>query len=423
VKETSTDAALKKLVAPLIKKLAAKMKKTVERPPRKRNQKTAAKKNLKVLNQPHTAAKELWADETTPIFLDSHDNDTVYRNSSWNTLFPGSSIDIYEWVESSLLPADWNAQADTDTGITLGISGTTLYDNSVYSVERKYDNVSKSFRNTYFYWVKNKATVPNIITRHISAQDVSELIANPRGQGYKFLAITGTNSFSLVNASPLLEDKNLVLSVQYWIADHQNQSVHSQWKIISRNPTTILPQSIELKWFDSLCGKDEQGRLVPDPVLAPKIKYGVENRPRQSMFVNRFEALKQLFEKVNIVLSTEQIIGQKNISLLESHDLEPNINLGLYDVVFDTDASRPTAALSFPLLSRKATIPTAVFPEPVTLFCIAAIPIAVLFTPVVFAYKALSPIATLWMPIVFEYNAPFPTAVLLEPVVLKGKVL
>jgi hypothetical protein len=55
-------------VAPLIKKLAAKMKKTVERPPRKRNQKTAAKKNLKVLNQPHTAAKELWADETTPIF-------------------------------------------------------------------------------------------------------------------------------------------------------------------------------------------------------------------------------------------------------------------------------------------------------------------------------------------------------------------
>jgi hypothetical protein len=280
----------------------------------------------------------LWWDLSTVKFLDSHDNDTVYRNSSWNTLFPGSSIDIYEWVESSLLPAGWNAQADTDTGITLGISGTTLYDNSVYSVEKKYDNVSKSFRNTYFYWVKNKATVPNIATRHISAQDVSELIANPRGQGYKFLAITGTNSFSLVNVSPLLEDNNVVLSVQYWIADHQNQSVHSQWKIISRNPTTILPQSIELKWFDSLCGKDEQGRLVPDPVLAPKIKYGVENRPRQSMFVNRFEALKQLFEKVNIGLSTEQIIGQKNISLLESHDLEPNINLGLYDVVFDTDA-------------------------------------------------------------------------------------
>ena len=279
----------------------------------------------------------LWWDLRTAKFLDSHDNDPVYRNSSWSTLFPGASIDIYEWVETSLLPNSWDTQADTEAGIALGISGTSLYGNSVYSVTRRYDNVSKTFKNTYYYWVKNKTTIPNIANRKTSAQDVASLIANPRGEGYKYLALTGTNSFSLFNIKPLLEDNNVVLSVQYWTVDHHDQNVHSQWKIISRNTNTNLPLTVEQKWFDSLCGKDEQGRLVPDPTLPPKLQYGIENRPRQSMFINRFEALKQFIEKTNILLLNTQIVNNADLSLLEEYEVEPNINLGLYDVVFDTD--------------------------------------------------------------------------------------
>ena len=279
----------------------------------------------------------LWWDLRSAKFLDSHDNDAVYRNSNWSTLFPGASIDIYEWVETSLRPEDWNLQADTDAGIALGISGTTLYGNNVYSYEKRYDNVGKTTRYTYFYWVKNKKTIPNVLTRNMSAQDVSSIIANPRGEGYKFLALTGENSFSLVNIRSLLDDANVVLSVQYWIADHADQNIHSQWSIISRNSGTVLPKAIETKWFDSLCGKDSQGRLVPDPTLPPKLLNGIENRPRQSMFVNRFESLKQFIEKTNLMLSTIQIVGQADLTLLETFDPEPSINLGLYDTIFDTD--------------------------------------------------------------------------------------
>ena len=280
----------------------------------------------------------LWWDLRSAKFLDSHDNDTVYRNSTWSTLFPGASIDIYEWVETTLLPAAWNEQADTDAGITLGISGTTLYGNNVYSYEKRYDNVAKVTKYTYYYWVKNKRTIPNIVNRNTSAYDVSNLISNPRGEGYKFLALTGTNSFSLFNVANLLEDKDVVLSVQYWIAEYSDQNIHSQWKIISKNTNTVLPTAIEQKWFDSLCGKDDQGRLVPDPSLPPKLQFGVENRPRQGMFVNRFEALKQFFEKTNLLLSNTQVVGNADLTRLESYDPEPNINLGLYDTVFDTDA-------------------------------------------------------------------------------------
>jgi hypothetical protein len=279
----------------------------------------------------------LWWDLRTAKFFDSHDESLVYRNSTWNTIFPGASIDVYEWVETRLTPDQWNALADTEEGITVGVSGTSLYSNATYSVVRKYDNISKTFKNTYYYWVKNKKTVPNVPNRKLSAQDVVDLIENPRGYGYRYLALTGSNSFSLVNVRPLLHDKDIVLSVEYWTSPYTDKNIHSQWKIINSNSETTLPSAIEQKWFDSLCGKDAAGRLVPDPSLPAKLKYGVEVRPRQGMFINRFEALKQFIEETNRVLINELIVENKNISLLDSYEKEPSTITGLYDSALDTD--------------------------------------------------------------------------------------
>ncbi len=280
----------------------------------------------------------LWWDLRTAKFIDSHDTDLVYRNSTWNTIFPFASIDVYEWVETRYTPKQWNELADTEEGLTAGISGTSLYSDSVYSLIRKYDTISKSFRNTYYFWVKGKKTVPNVPSRKLSASDVASLIENPRGSDYRYIALTGTNSFSLVNVKPLLQDKDVILSVEYWTSDEVNSNVHSQWKIINNNSSTNIPQAIEQKWFDSLSGKDSQGRLVPDPNLPAKLKYGIENRPRQGMFINRFEALKQFIEFVNLELSKNLIVENRNISKLESFEDEPSTLTGLYDFTLDTDA-------------------------------------------------------------------------------------
>ena len=279
----------------------------------------------------------LWWDLRNAKFIDSHDTDLVYRNSTWNTIFPGASIDIYEWVETRYTPSQWNELADTEEGISVGISGTSLYDNDVYALVRKYDSTAKSFKNTYYFWVKNKKTIPNILGRSLSALDVATLIENPRGYGYKYIALTSSNSFSLVNVKSLLNDKDVVLSVEYWTSKNTNKNIHSEWKIINNNAETSLPSAIEQKWFDSLCGKDSQGRLVPDSLLPPKLKYGIENRPRQSMFINRFEALKQFIEYVNNKLITELIVDNRNISQLELYETEPSTITGLYDSTIDTD--------------------------------------------------------------------------------------
>jgi len=287
----------------------------------------------------------LWWDLRTTKFLNGYENNPVYKNTSWNTLAHGASVDIYEWVSTTYLPADWDSLADTATGLALGISGRSLYGNTVYSIKQTYNTTIQALVNTYYYWVKNKAITPSITGRNLSASSVSKLIGNPRGYGYSYMAITGLNSFSLVNIKQYLTSTDIVLSVEYWLTDKIHQNIHSHWKIISEDPTTYIPAVMEEKWIDSLCGHDAAGRVVPDPALPPKLRYGVENRPRQAMFVNRFEALKEFVEAVNLILIQNQIVENSNLDNINTYEKYPqavtangvtDIPSGAYDVTYDT---------------------------------------------------------------------------------------
>jgi len=289
---------------------------------------------------------QLWWDLRTAKFLNAYENDPVYKNTNWNTLATGASIDIYEWVSYKQLPAVWDSLADTPAGIAQGISGTSLYGNTVYSVKQTYNTATQQFKNTYYFWVKNKKFIPNVPGRNMAAQDVASLIANPRGQAYTYLALTGPGSFSLVNAKSYLKSDEVVLSVEYWTGQKTDQNIHSHWKMVSNDPTTYIPPVIEQKWIDSLCGNDTAGRLVPDPSLPVKLRYGIENRPRQGMFVNRFEALKEFVELANIILSENQIAENYSLKKLESYDPVPDSTLGLYDVTYDTVSELSYASIT-----------------------------------------------------------------------------
>jgi hypothetical protein len=279
----------------------------------------------------------LWWDLRTAKFIDSYTDDVVYRNSTCSTLAVGASIDIYEWVETDLLPSEWDAEADTEAGLAIGISGNSLYGDKAYSYCQRYNKLTQRLIKTYYFWVKNKITIPSIPGRNLSASTVSNLIANPRGAGYEYLALTGLNSFSLVNVKSLLHHTDVVLSVEYWNGNTVDQNIHSQWKLISTSPRTSIPAAIEQKWFDSLCGKDLGNRVVPDQSLPVKLQYGIENRPRQSMFINQYEALKQLIEQTNLVLRSNLIVDTRNIANLHTYDELPHVTRGLYDDTIDTD--------------------------------------------------------------------------------------
>ena len=289
---------------------------------------------------------QLWWDLRTAKFIDPYFEDISYRNNAWNKLAQGASIDIYEWVSSSLLPAAWDAVADTPAGLANSISGSSLYGNSAYSVTKSYNSITKKFINTYYYWVKNKAIVPAVEGRRLSAQSVSSLISNPRGNAYTYIALIGKDSFSIANISQYLNSTDTVLAIEYWTIDKVDQNVHSQWKLISKDTAVEIPDAIQQKWVDSLCGADEAGRPVPDINLPPKLKYGIENRPRQSMFINRTEALKEFVEAVNTIFLKYQITENYNIQSLELYDTQPTSLSGKFDLILDTDAELPYANIN-----------------------------------------------------------------------------
>jgi hypothetical protein len=288
----------------------------------------------------------LWWNLTRAKFIENLDGDIVYRSTNWNKLYApdpmdhpeySASIDVYEWVSSRLTPDQWDARADTEAGLAVGISGKSLYGRSVYSTSQRFDTVTKSLISTYYFWVKNKTITPNILGRTLSAAEVANLISDPISYGYSCLVLTGSNSFSLVNCKQYLKSADIVLHIDYWNIDNKEQNLHTEWKIVSEDPNTELPSAIESKWFESLSGQDVNGQQLPDLSLPLKQRYGILSRPRQSMFVNRFEALKQFITDVNITLSSVLVSDNYDLTDLNKAEPAPGPATGKWDMLITSE--------------------------------------------------------------------------------------
>jgi hypothetical protein len=279
----------------------------------------------------------LWWDLRRAKFLDSTMGNTTFRNFTWNSLYPTGSIDLYEWVVSKFTPEQWDQLTGTQEGFSRGISGKTLYGNKVYSIKKVYDSLSDSFSNLYYFWVKDKTTIPSVNGRTTSAIDIIGQIQNPKNYNLRSIQFLSPNSFSLSNVSNILVDKDVVLSIQYWtVPEKEKLIIHNEWKIISENEKSEIPPEIEKKWVDSLIGIDRNGYFVPDTTLSPKQRYGVEFKPRQSMFINRIEALKQVIERFNKEIKDVQIDNLDLSDLIRKDELPSTVS-GQYDVIIDTE--------------------------------------------------------------------------------------
>lgn len=282
---------------------------------------------------------ELWWNLTNAKYINPYHSNVIYSTNNWNTLFEGNSIDVYEWVESDVLPSVWDAQTDVEESVEQGIDGRSLYGDAVYSTRQEFDSISGSTKTKYYFWVKGKRTLPDVEFRTLNSTDVANLISDPQGQNYRYVSFISPDSFALYNCSSLLEDKDVAISVQYWTIDNQNINIHNQYQIVTEGLSTSRPnRDIERKWFDSLVGFDQQGKQVPAPNLSVKQKYGILNSPRQSWFVNNAEALKQVIERTNDVLSRNLIVDDKDLSAIQRKDPAPSAVSRLYDTKVDTVA-------------------------------------------------------------------------------------
>jgi len=284
---------------------------------------------------------KLWWNLSTAKWIEYEQGDISFRAGSWGQLVEGSTIDIYEWIETRLRPSEWSALADTNEGLALGVSGQPLYpDDDVLSIKDLYNEYNGEPTETlYYYWVRSTVVLPaNTVGRRISAADVASLIRDPKGSGESFIALIDKDKFLSYNFAPVVTKTGTFLNIEYYKTTNKINPVHYEYQLLTEGISDSLPTtSLENKWIDSLVGYDSVGNAVPDVSLPIKQRYGLSYRPRQSMFIDRIAALKLVVTKINDILKKDSFgdfITKKN---LESFDNIPIPKLNLYDLEVDND--------------------------------------------------------------------------------------
>ena len=264
---------------------------------------------------------QVWWDISQTRWLNYEQGDIANRGMNWGSAFPGSTIICYEWVESDLPPTQFADEKDK----------TAYARSNTFNTVANIDSNTGVVKNKYYYWVAGKKTLPQTNNRKFSTVDIENLIANPRASGIPFISFIANNAVALFNCSSLLRNKDVVLNIEYDFKANEN-SIHTEFQLIAENDPTSLPNDhLVSKLIDSLAGTDLLGNLVPDIKLTPGERYGIEYRPRQTIFRNRKEALRSSVKYINSVLATILVKDNKNISNLLAFEKIPDVKDEMFD--------------------------------------------------------------------------------------------
>jgi hypothetical protein len=267
---------------------------------------------------------KVWWNLSRVRYVDYEQDTLTYRSLYWGQLFPGSTIEIYEWVESTVPPSQY---------VINGGDGIPKYaDDSAYVEDITVDAFTGIITTKYYYWVINKTSVdPNDPTRRIPISAVADIIANPKNQNIAYAAMIRRDAIAFYNVSDYLSADNTIMHLDHQLTINTDV-IHSEYQLVQKdNINDPVSDKIVDKLIDSLSGVDRNGSTVPDPKLSPADRYGIAVRPRQSMFEDRLRAVSEMVLYVNDILLANPVVEQFNLEGMNIAEPIPNIKLGEYD--------------------------------------------------------------------------------------------
>ena len=234
------------------------------------------------------------------------------RWENWGKAFPGSTITICEWVESRAVPQNWTGD------------GTPLYTDQ-YITERHYNRDTHEYNYFYYYWVQNRSVIDPVLQvsqgRNFDARTLARYISNPITNGVPMISFLNSSSIMLSNIGDVIRDDKNHLQINLSRDLDPNGIKHTAWALHRESDLRdYLPDMLINKVIDSLAEQNATGQVVPDPGLSEVQKYGIQYRPRQSVFRNSLEARRTMAYVIN-----EQFA---NINLYTEY---PNWNSNLPD--------------------------------------------------------------------------------------------
>lgn len=269
----------------------------------------------------------IWWNLDTVRYIDYEQDALIYRLNHWGDMFPGSTIDVYEWVESTVLPSQYVAS---------GASGIPVYaDDSAYSTYGYVDQ-SGNIRLKYYFWVSNRDEANTLVGKQNSINAIVSAIENPQNQNIPYINVLRDDTVALYNIKNLLVGQNSVLHLGSRSGDAG--LIHTEYALVQeKSSNSQIPNSILSKLIDSLAGKDAAGNPVPSTLLPLSQRYGIELRVQdnipgssQTMFVDRQAALANYLSLVNKTLLAYPVTQRKVLTTLNSEEMAPSDKSGEY---------------------------------------------------------------------------------------------
>ena len=261
---------------------------------------------------------EIWWDIGAVRFIDPNQDNITYASRRWSQVFPGSSVDIYQWIVSSVPPASYTGEGTVKDSLSYSVNNHLSKDGVIVS--------------EYYFWVKGISVTSTMIGKTLPSTTIANYITDPKASGIPYLAAINASTVALYNSSNYIEAQDTILHIEF-DREYTDDDVHTEYELIPQGRADgFLTDNLYRKLQDSLCGVDTFGNLVPDPTLGPAQRYGVQFRPRQSMFVNRFDALKNYITRVNSVLKQYPVSENKSFNLLNSADPIPSASSGEWNM-------------------------------------------------------------------------------------------
>jgi len=269
---------------------------------------------------------KIWWDLDSVRFIEYEQDTLSYRLNNWGKMFDGSTVNVYQWVESSVLPSQYRIY---------GGRGAPVFDNDSAYCTYGWVDQRGTVHLKYYFWVAGLDEIAK--NKSNSVISITAGIENPQSQGVTYATVLRNDTLALYNINSLLTGTNSVLHVEKRTIDAG--LIHSEYALIQEgNPTSKIPGILLNKFVDSIAGQDAAGNVVPDPTLTPAQAYGISVRPRQGMFIDKSLALLNYVGVVNEKLISYPVVERKVLTTLNSSETIPPVNSGAYDlIVADSD--------------------------------------------------------------------------------------
>jgi hypothetical protein len=258
---------------------------------------------------------KIWFDVTTTKFINYHQDDLEYNSKYWGNVFPGSTVTVYSWIESDVLPAFYTGNGQP-------------YNFGSYSLGFETD-AGGNLITRYYYWVRNTNVLFGLQGKTLTDSVIAQYISNPQSSGIAYFAALSPNVYSLYNVRDVIYSTNTNLYIGY-STNEIDVPNHSEFQLIRNGYANdflhgvpdkvnyLEPSGLYNKLLCSFAGIDEIGQVLPNPNLPKLLQVGIGTRPSQTFFINRFTALENYLQYANTVMKTYPINELSTVTFLNT---------------------------------------------------------------------------------------------------------